>query len=63
MCVGRITNPDDPADCFDAFNSDEDAPEPIEDEHYASSESSGYASTRQMFSDLFASYVSRSANF
>ena len=28
MCVGRITNPDIPADCFDAFDSDEDAPVP-----------------------------------
>ena len=35
MSVGRITNPEVPADCFDAFDSDEDAPDPIEDEHHA----------------------------
>ena len=46
MSVGRISNPDAPADCFDA---DEDAPDPIEDEHHAVFECSGYASTRQMF--------------
>ena len=34
MCVGRITNPDVPADCFDAVDSDEDAPDLIEDEHH-----------------------------
>ena len=39
--------------CFDAFDSDEDAPDPIEDEHHAIFECSAYATTRQMFSDLF----------
>ena len=60
MCVGRITNPDVPADCFD---SDEDAPDPIEDEHHAISECSAYATTRQMFSDLFSSHVSIVSQF
>ncbi len=27
MCVGKITNPDVLADCFDAFDPDEDAPD------------------------------------
>ena len=58
MCVGRITYSDVPADCFDAFDSDEDAPDPIEDEHHAIFECSAYATTRQMFSDLFPSHVS-----
>ena len=57
MCVGKITNPDVLADCFDAFDSDEDAPDPIEDEHHAIFECSAYATTRQMFSDLFPSHV------
>ena len=35
MCVGRITISDLPADCFDAFDSDAGAPDPIEDEHHA----------------------------
>ena len=58
MCVGKITNPDVLADCFDAFDSDEDAPDPIEDEHHAIFESSAYAPTKQMFPDLFPSHVS-----
>ena len=45
MCVGKITNPDVLADCFDAFDSDEDAPDPIEDEHHAIFECSAYATT------------------
>ena len=55
MCMGKITNPDVLADCFDAFESDEDAPDPIEDEHHAT--------TRQMFSDLFLSHVSTVSQF
>ena len=63
VCVGRITNPDIPADCFEAFDSDKDAPDPIEDEHHAIFEGSAYATTRHMFSDLFPSHVSLSASF
>ena len=62
MCVGRITNPDVP-DCFDAFDSDEDAPDPIEDEHHAIFECSAYATTRQTFSDLFPAMYPLSASF
>ena len=53
MCVRRITNPDVSADCFDTFDSDEDAPDPKEDEHHAIFECSGYATTRQMFLAIF----------
>ena len=63
MCVGRITNPDVPADCFDAFDSDEDAPVSIEVEHHAIFECSAYATTRQMFSDLFPSHISTVSQF
>ena len=42
-------------DCFDAFDSDEDAPDSIEDEHRAIFECSADATTRQMFSDVFPS--------
>ena len=58
MCGGRITNPDIPADCFDAFDSDEDDPDPIEDLHHATFECSGDATTRQMVSGLFPSHAS-----
>ena len=34
------------------FDSNEDAPDSIEDEHHAIFECSGYATTRQMFSDF-----------
>ena len=50
MCVARITNSDVPADCLDAFDSDEDAPDPIEDEHHAIFKCSDYATTK--LSDL-----------
>ena len=63
MCVGGTTNPDVPADCCDAFDSDEDAPDAIEDEHHAIFECSGAATTRQMFSDLFPSHVSTVSHF
>ncbi len=53
MCVGRITISDVSADCFDALDSDEDAPDPIEDEHHAIFECSDYATTRQIFSSFF----------
>ena len=55
-----ITNPDVPADCFDAFHSDEDASDPID---HAIFECSAYATTRQMFSDLFPSHVSTVSQF
>ncbi len=63
MCVGKITNPDVLADCFEAFDSDEDAPDPTEDEHHAIFECSAYATTRQMFPDLFPSHVSTVSQF
>ena len=44
MCVGRITNSDVPADCFDSD----------EDEHHAIFECSAYTTTRQMFSERFS---------
>ena len=63
MCMGKITNPDVLADCFDAFDSDEDAPDPIEDEHHAIFECSAHATPRQIFSDLFPSHVSTVSQF
>ena len=60
MCVG---SPIQTADCFDAFDSDEDAPDPIEDEHHAIFDCSAYATTRQMFSNLFPSHVSTVSQF
>ncbi len=42
-----------PAGCFDAVDSHEDAPDPIEDEHHDVCECSAYATTRQMSSYRF----------
>ena len=78
MCVGRITNPDVPAaaDCFDVLDIDQDVPDPIEDvqkhkgrldmpslTHRFFFECSGYATTRQMVSDLFPSPISTVSQF
>ena len=57
MCVGMITNPDVLAD------SNEDAPDLIENEHHAIFECCGDATIRQMFSDLFPSHVSTVSQF
>ena len=61
MCVGKITNLDVLADCFDAFDSDEDAPDPIEDEHHAIFECSAYATTRNKVFRSFSQPVSKPA--
>ena len=63
MCVGRITNPDVPAGCFDARDSDEDAPVPIEDEHHAIVEGSCSATTRQTFQIILPAMHPLSARF
>ena len=50
LCVSRSTNPDVPAGRLAAFDSDENAPDPIEDEQHACFECSGYATAKQMVS-------------
>ncbi len=42
MCNHRVLNPGLPAAQFDSFDSDEDADDPIEDEHHVIFACSGY---------------------
>ena len=48
MCTEKITNP---AQCFDAFDTEEEACEAIEDEHHMLFDCSGYASAIIQFQD------------
>lgn len=46
-----------PAQYFDSFDSDEEGPDPIEDEHHMIFECSGYASVQIQFQDLVDSDI------
>ena len=61
VCRFRIVNPG--LDHFDAFDSDDEWPDPVEDEQHAIFDCSGYASARQVFHDLFGAQVSTVAQF
>ena len=63
MCSYRVTNPGIPAQYFDSFDSDEEGPDPIEDEHHMIFECSAYASARIQFQDLFGSDISDVGQF
>ena len=58
MCNHHVANPGIPAAWFDSFDSDEDAPDPIEDEHHVIFSCSGYVCARQRFQDLFSKSIS-----
>ncbi len=47
-----------PAAQFDSFDSDEDADDPIEDEHHVIFACSGYVYARQLFPDLYSKTTS-----
>ena len=49
MCQHRIINPGLPAGQFDNFDSDDDSPELLEDEHHMIFECSGYTEARVLF--------------
>ena len=57
MCTHRITNPGRPLEEIDAFDSDEECSDPIEDEHHAIFDCSAYADAREQYHDLFQSYI------
>ena len=63
MCQHRVVNPGLSAAQFDSFDSDEDGPEPIEDEHHVIFDCSGYAYARQLFPDLFNQSISTVGQF
>ena len=50
----RVLNPGLPAAQFDSFDSDEDADDPIEDDHHVVFACSGYVYARQLFQGLFS---------
>ncbi len=63
MCNHRVLNPGLPAAQFDSFDSDEDADDPIEDEHHVIFACSGYVYARQLFPDLFSETTSTVGHF
>ncbi len=52
-----------PADCYDAFDSDEDAPDPMEDEHHAIFECSSLCHHQANVFRSFPSHVSTVSQF
>ena len=52
-----------PAEQFDSFDSDEEAPDPIEDEHHVVFTCPSYAYVRSLFPDLFSSEISSVGQF
>ena len=63
MCPEKISNPGIPAQYFDAFDSDEEACEAVEDEHHMIFDCSGYICVRAQFQDLFSSDISSVGQF
>ena len=63
MCPEKITNPGIPAQHFDAFDTEEEACEAVEDEHHMLFDCSGYASARIQFQDLFSSNITTVGQF
>ncbi len=63
MCNHRVLNPGLPAAQFNSFDSDEDADDPIEDEHHVTFACSGYVYARQLFLDLFSETTSTVGHF
>ena len=63
MCTHRIINLGLPPEEFDAFDSDEERSDPIEDEHHAIFDCSAYADAREQYRDLFQSHITTVGDF
>ena len=64
LCNYRVVNPGLDAAQFDSFDSDDEADDPIEDEHHAIFACSGYVYARQLlFQDLFSESISTLGQF
>lgn len=63
MCTHRIINPGLPPEEFDAFDSDEECSDPIEDEHHAIFDCSAYADAREQYRDLFQIHITTVGDF
>ena len=57
MCFYRLTNPGIAAECWDAFDADDESSGHIEDEHHDIFNCSGYTYARELFQDLFQSHI------
>ena len=63
LCNYRVVNPGLDAAQFDSFDSDDEATDPIEDEHHAIFACSGYVYAGQLFQDLFGESISTVGQF
>ena len=59
LCNYKVVNPGLDAAQFDSFDTDDEATDPIEDEHHAIFACSGYVYARQLFQDLFRINLNR----
>ena len=57
MGTHRIINPGLPPEEFDAFDSDEECSDTIEDEHHAIFDCSAHTDAREQYRDLLQSHV------
>ena len=57
LCNYQVVNPGLDAAHFDSFDSDDEAADPIEDEHHAIFACSGYVYARQLFQDHFSDSI------
>ena len=57
MCAHRCVNPGLPAAHFDSFDSDDEASDPIEDEHHVVFDCPGYAYARELFPDIVSNAI------
>ena len=53
MCSHRIVNPELASENLDSLQSDDDDNDPVEDEHHAIVDCSGYAYACELFLDRF----------
>ena len=63
MCAFKLSNPGVPAELWDAFASDNESEEPVEDVHHAIFDCPGYMYAREQFQDLFQSHITTVSQF
>ena len=63
MCSHRIVNPGLAPENFDSFDSDDESIDPVDDEHNAFFECSGYSYARELFLTFFGAISAQSAIF
>ena len=63
MCSHRIVNPGLAPEYFDSFDFDDESSDPVDDEHHAIFECSGYGYARGLFPDLFQGHISTVSHF